>query len=138
VPCALRPSFASSYGWQSQKRSKTLNPLSQIDDKYLSLRMRLSEFEMESIKTLALHHFGTDVHVFLFGSRTNDEKRGGDIDLFIRNQNEEYLNIRTKISFIADLMFKIGEQSIDVVLDKPEMKDSVFIKTIIQTGIQLC
>jgi predicted nucleotidyltransferase len=100
--------------------------------------MRLSEFEMESIKTLAFHHFGTDVHVFLFGSRTNDEKRGGDIDLFIRNQNEEYLNIRTKISFIADLMFKIGEQSIDVVLDKPEMKDSVFIKTIIQTGIQLC
>jgi hypothetical protein len=56
--------------------------------------MRLSEFEIESIKSLAGYHFGTDVQVFLFGSRTNNQMRGGDIDLFVRNPNGKHLKIR--------------------------------------------
>lgn len=100
--------------------------------------MRLSDFEIESIKSLASLHFGTNAQVFLFGSRTNNLKRGGDIDLFIRNPNGHPLSVRTKINFISDLVLKIGEQSIDVVLENRDMKDSAFIKTITQTGIQLC
>lgn len=100
--------------------------------------MRLSEFEIESIKSLAVHHFGQDVEVFLFGSRTIDQKCGGDIDLFIRNTNGLQLKIRTKINFITDLLLQIGEQRIDVVLDNEEARKSVFYKTIYQTGIQLC
>jgi hypothetical protein len=42
------------------------------------------------------------------------------------------------MNFIADMLFRIGEQSIDVVLENPSTKNSVFIKTINQTGIQLC
>ena len=100
--------------------------------------MRLSEFEIESIKSLASHHFGTDVQVFLFGSRTSNQQRGGDIDLFIRDPNGGHLKTRTKINFITDLILKIGEQKIDVVLDNQDTKNSVFLKTIYQTGIQLC
>jgi len=100
--------------------------------------MRLSELEIESIKSLAGLHFGTEVEVFLFGSRTNDQKRGGDIDLFIRNSNGEQLKTRTKINFITDLILRIGEQKIDVVLDHPNRKNSVFYKTIGKTAIQIC
>jgi predicted nucleotidyltransferase len=100
--------------------------------------MRLSEFEIESIKTVAGHHFGANVQVFLFGSRTNDHKRGGDIDLFIRNPNNEHLKIRSKIEFITELIQLIGEQKIDVVLDNQYMKDSMLFRTINQTGIQIC
>jgi uncharacterized protein len=100
--------------------------------------MRLSEFEIESIKSLASRHFGTDVQVFLFGSRTSNQQRGGDIDLLIRNPNGEHLKTRTKINFITDLILLIGEQKIDVVLDNQDTKNSVFFKTIYQTGIQLC
>jgi len=100
--------------------------------------MRLSEFEIESIKRLASQHFGLDVSVYLFGSRTKNQLRGGDIDLFISNPNESKLDSRTKINFITDLILQIGEQKIDVVLDNPEKRDTVFFKTIYQTGIQLC
>jgi predicted nucleotidyltransferase len=100
--------------------------------------MRLSEFEIESIKSLASRHFGTDVQVFLFGSRTSNQQRGGDIDLFIRNPNGEHLKTRTKISFITELILMIGEQKIDVVLDNPDTKNAVLYKTICKTGIQLC
>jgi hypothetical protein len=100
--------------------------------------MRLSEFEKESILSLASRHFGTGVQVFLFGSRTNNNERGGDIDLLIRNSNSEHLKVRTKIDFITDLIYLIGEQKIDVVLDNSNSGNSVFLKTIYQTGIQLC
>jgi predicted nucleotidyltransferase len=100
--------------------------------------MRLSEFEIESIKSLAKLHFGRNVQVFLFGSRTRNQLRGGDIDLFIRNENGEPLKIRTKIDFITDLILQIGEQKIDVVLEIQVAKDSGFLKTIYQTSIQLC
>ncbi len=100
--------------------------------------MRLSEFEILSIKKLAIQHFGKDVQVFLFGSRTIDQERGGDIDLFISNTNGDKLKIRTKINFVTDLILQIGEQKIDVVLDNPASRNSFFFKTINQTGIQLC
>lgn len=100
--------------------------------------MRLSEFEKDCIITLAGHHFGTGVQVFLFGSRTNDQLRGGDIDLFIQNHDDKLLDARTKINFITDLIIQIGEQKIDVILNSPERKDTPFFKTISQTGIRLC
>ena len=100
--------------------------------------MRLSEFEIESIKRLAGIHFGRDVQVFLFGSRTNNQQRGGDIDLFIRGLNGGHLKARSKINFVTDLILLIGDQKIDVVLDNPVIKSSYFFKTISQTGIQLC
>lgn len=100
--------------------------------------MRLSEFEIESIKHLANLHFGADVEVFLFGSRVKNDQRGGDIDLFIRNPNGPQLKIRSKINFITDLIFQIGEQKIDVILENQATKNSSFIKTIYSKGIQLC
>jgi predicted nucleotidyltransferase len=100
--------------------------------------MRLSDYEIESIKSLASEHFGADVQVFLFGSRIDDQQRGGDIDLFIRNLDGAQLNTRTKIKFLTDLVIKIGEQKIDVVLDSADRRNSEFFKTIYQTGIQLC
>jgi len=100
--------------------------------------MRLEKFEIESIKELARLHFGTDVQVVLFGSRAINSKRGGDIDLFIRKKNGSQPDVRSKINFITDLIFRIGEQKIDVVLDNPDLHNSQFFKTIFNTGIQLC
>jgi len=100
--------------------------------------MRLSEIEIESITRLAGLHFGTDVQVFLFGSRASNLQRGGDIDLFISKKDSGHLTVRTKINFIIDLMLEIGEQKIDVVLDNSLQKNSAFFKTINQTGVRLC
>ena len=100
--------------------------------------MRLSNLEIECIKYLANRHFGNDVQVFLFGSRTNSELRGGDIDLFIRNPAEKQLKVRAKLNFITDLILQIGEQRIDVVLENEGASNSFFYKTIFQTAIQIC
>ncbi len=45
--------------------------------------MRLTEDERDSIKRVVSGVFGADTAVWLFGSRTDDNKRGGDVDLYV-------------------------------------------------------
>jgi predicted nucleotidyltransferase len=45
--------------------------------------MRLSDDEQDSIKHIIAKVFGSDAQIFLFGSRADDSKRGGDVDLYV-------------------------------------------------------
>lgn len=100
--------------------------------------MRLTPLEIEAIHTTARKYFGQEVKVFLFGSRVDDDKRGGDIDLCIRNKKEELLKLDAKIHFLLELKKQIGEQRIDVVFDNAATRSkSVFYHSIVQHGIEL-
>ena len=99
--------------------------------------MRLTEFEISIIKSLAENHFGQRAEVFLFGSRTNDNKKGGDIDLFIREEKKSNQSYQNKIEFLCELKQLIGEQKIDLILDNSIDHNSAFYSTIKKTAIQL-
>ena len=58
--------------------------------------------------------------------------------MFIRGQKDEHIHLRKKINFIADLILLIGEQKIDVVLDDPDRRNSLFYESIYRNGIRLC
>ena len=45
--------------------------------------MRLTQDEQTLIKRIVAEVFGDDAEVRLFGSRVDDEKRGGDVDLYV-------------------------------------------------------
>jgi predicted nucleotidyltransferase len=75
--------------------------------------MRLTEFEINAIKQSAREVFGSNVQVFLFGSRLDDAKKGGDIDLYVKTEAGN--DFKHKIKFLVALEQKIGEQKIDVV-----------------------
>jgi predicted nucleotidyltransferase len=100
--------------------------------------MRLNDSEISAINSLARKHFGDDVKVILFGSRSDDNQRGGDIDLFIYKTDGARITVRRKIEFITSLLFQIGEQRVDVVLDRPELRNTLFYQTILKKGIPLC
>ncbi len=51
--------------------------------------MRLTQEEIDTIVRIAREIYGWEVKVFLFGSRTDDSKRGGDIDLLVRSTGGE-------------------------------------------------
>jgi predicted nucleotidyltransferase len=100
--------------------------------------MRISEKEIESIKTLAEKIFGVGTKILLFGSRTADNKKGGDIDLFVTNNKKENLTLTAKINFLVELKLLIGEQKIDVVLDTESTRSKKqFYKSIKQHAIEL-
>jgi predicted nucleotidyltransferase len=78
--------------------------------------MRLTQGELETIKQVFLEVFENG-EIYLFGSRLDDSKRGGDIDLFIKTAHKNKI-LDKKISFLSLLKQKIGDQKIDVVISR--------------------
>ena len=85
--------------------------------------MRISPHEQELIKRTAQECFDAAVVVRLFGSRVDDSKKGGDIDLFIQTTLNDPADLaHAHIRFLAKLYKELGEQKIDVLLDYPNRK----------------
>lgn len=100
--------------------------------------MRLSRFQITTINKLAKKYFGQGTSVSLFGSRIDDKKKGGDIDLFIKNKNETALTLEAKIHFLAELKTRIGDRKIDVVFDNSSTREKVnFYRSVIRQKIEL-
>lgn len=75
--------------------------------------------------------------VWLFGSRTNLEAKGGDIDLYIElNQPLE-----DQLAFIIQLSIaleeRLGERKIDLVVKAPNTQDSTLYQMAKQRGVLL-
>ncbi len=51
--------------------------------------MRVSQKEIQIIKDTIYKYFSNNVEIFLFGSRVDDNKKGGDIDLYILTEREK-------------------------------------------------
>lgn len=101
--------------------------------------MRLTQEELEIIKTTFRHYFGSNDHLWLFGSRVDDEKRGGDIDLYVETTEiDTDVLIKKKRDFILDLCELIGDQKIDVVLNQIHKDELLPIHEVAKkTGEQL-
>ena len=98
--------------------------------------MRLTTHEQNSIKKTFIETFKSG-KIYLFGSRTDDTQRGGDIDLYIvldYKESPETL-FDKKIEFLGRLQSKIGEQKIDVIISKD--KNRAIEKEALRTGIEL-
>jgi len=95
--------------------------------------MRLNDLEQNSIKK-AFKDVFKHGEIYLFGSRVNDNKRGGDIDLYIIPQIKE--NLREKKSlFLSKLYEYIGEQKIDIIIAKD--KNRLIEQEAIRNGVRL-
>lgn len=81
--------------------------------------MRLTSDEVAAIKECAAAHFGASATVRLFGSRTRDDLRGGDIDLHVIAETAEQATAERAWEFQDALQARIGEQRIDVLLKGP-------------------
>ena len=79
--------------------------------------MRLTDSEIELIKK-AFYETFQDGKIYLFGSRVDDTKRGGDIDLYLcpTQKFENERELKRKFQILLDEY--IGEQKIDVVIAK--------------------
>jgi predicted nucleotidyltransferase len=95
--------------------------------------MRITEHEKNTIIE-AVKNVDPNAKAWLFGSRTDDSKKGGDIDIAILSEkiNKDVMQKIKVRRFICD---KIGEQKIDIVTTI-EGKEA-FFRMAVETGIQL-
>ena len=80
--------------------------------------MRLTPDEASAISAAARDVFGPAAVVRLYGSRADDAKRGGDIDLLIEVP-EGRARFEDECAFTRALEDRIGERRVDVLLVSP-------------------
>lgn len=86
--------------------------------------MRLSQKEISAIKNNILS-FDKNAKIYLFGSRTNDNAKGGDIDVLIISDK---IGFNDKLKITTGIFKEIDEQKLDLVVKK-DFND-VFVKMI--------
>ncbi len=94
--------------------------------------MRLIPRDIEKIKRIFNERISHSYDLRLFGSRLDDNKLGGDIDLLliVGEENLEVTkNLRHEI--IDDLHGAIGEQKIDLIITtQDKISNDVFLSSI--------
>ena len=98
------------------------------------VKVRLSQKQVNTIKEVAHNIFGDDCKVYIFGSRADLTRKGGDIDILIITKDLKD-KFRKKLKFIANLYKLLGEQKIDVIvtdypkteIEKQALKEGVEI-----------
>lgn len=78
--------------------------------------MRLSQATAEAIRDVFLQVF-VNGELYLFGSRVDDARKGGDIDLYIVADDMHHLGEK-RIEFLTRVKRRIGDQRIDLVVDR--------------------
>lgn len=77
--------------------------------------------------------------LYLFGSRTEDRLKGGDIDLLVLAPVEVIKNLRSeKHSLLAEFKKELGEQRIDLTLaEAAKARQDPFLRLALRTAILL-
>ena len=95
--------------------------------------MRLTPIQHKHILQATHQNFGADANVWLFGSRVDDARRGGDVDLYVETAQTSTL--------LSALRCKIAlEESLDLHVDlvvKEHGKDKPIYQIAKKQGVQL-
>lgn len=95
--------------------------------------MRLQQKEIQAIIRIAKEIYGDGVKVYLFGSRLDDKKRGGDIDLLVRTETGKQ-GVLARIRMLSRLKQYLGDQKIDIIGDH---EDNLVVREALENGLQL-
>lgn len=100
--------------------------------------MRLTEPQRAIIKQTLLKHFGAASELRLFGSRVDDNARGGDIDLYIEPEIQRADDIvEAKLNALVELHRQLGEQKIDLVINRKQGTNLPIYQVAKETGVLL-
>lgn len=94
--------------------------------------MRLSEQEQKVIKDAVLS-LDDKAKVYLFGSRVDDKKKGGDIDILVVSEKLTYSD---RYPIYRNIFNHLEEQKIDLVIAK-DLNESAFVNYIYDKAVPL-
>lgn len=99
--------------------------------------MRLTPDQIQAIKQTAHTVLGDDSRVTLFGSRVDDAKKGGDIDLLFETDHLVDNRATTVGTLYVSLIRKLGDRKIDILLKDAATPTAPVLEIARNTGIQL-
>jgi predicted nucleotidyltransferase len=93
--------------------------------------MRLHPWQAEAIREV-VHAFDPAAHVYLFGSRVDDQARGGDIDLLVMS---ERIGDQHRTRLQHRLHERIGDQRIDLLIARDTQRP--FVRLALAEAVEL-
>lgn len=99
--------------------------------------MRITLHNREIIRQTAAEVFGPDVRVRVFGSRVDDNAKGGDLDLLVESNKPVAQSRRKVLKMVAKLQLRLGDQPIDVLVVDPETIQQPVHEAARQSGMVL-
>jgi predicted nucleotidyltransferase len=99
--------------------------------------MRLSAHERDVIRRATAELAGPTARVLLFGSRTREDVRGGDIDLLIELAQASADSFALSSHIGARIERQLGLQKIDILVADPETPDSPVAAEARRAGIPI-
>jgi predicted nucleotidyltransferase len=93
--------------------------------------MRINEVERRAV-TEAVQAADPGARIWLFGSRTDDTKRGGDIDIAVLSRK---IGIPERMKIRRSIINTLGEQKIDIVVSADGLDP--FFRMAVETGTSL-
>ena len=99
--------------------------------------MRLSPDQVQAIRRTAQRVLGDGVRVSLFGSRTQDSGKGGDIDLFFETDALLDNRARALCQLHGALTMALGDRKIDIILKDGNTPPAPVFEIAKRTGLAL-
>lgn len=94
--------------------------------------VRLTQDEIENIKN-TIKSFDPEAKIYIFGSRADLTKKGGDIDILVISSKIDS-QARRKIK--VELFLKLGDRKIDIIVtDNPQKTE--FTKIAYSQGVEI-
>ncbi|PZN83708.1 MAG: hypothetical protein DM484_00260 [Candidatus Methylumidiphilus alinenensis] len=99
--------------------------------------MRITPAQVQTTKNTVNRVLAVPNRVWLFGSRTDDSRRGGDIDLYIETDVKLPNRAETICTLYGELIIALGDQKLDIVLKDAHTGESPIVEIARRTGILL-
>jgi predicted nucleotidyltransferase len=103
-----------------------------LDELYETVNASLEGCAEKYALVYSVRQADANARIWLFGSRLDDSKKGGDIDIAVLSP---LINIPERMCIRRTILDRIGEQKIDIVVSA-DGNDS-FFRLAVETGIRI-
>ena len=99
--------------------------------------MRLPPNQVQTIKDTVARLVGPASRVWLFGSRVDDNLRGGDIDLLVETDEVVSNRVKTLCKIEGALVMALGDRKMDILLKDARTPDAPVFRVARRQGVLL-
>jgi len=95
-------------------------------------KVRLKDWEIDVIKKV-IKSFDENAKIYIYGSRANLNKKGGDIDILVIS---EKISLENQLKIKAKLIRFLGDRKIDLLIAKNK-KETNFVELIYSQAVEI-
>ena len=99
--------------------------------------VRLTDSQILEIRLAFQESFLNNDKLWLFGSRSNLQKKGGDIDLYVETDLDITNVLAAKLAFARRLFLAFDDRKIDIVVRYKNAKEQEIYQQAIANGVQI-